>query len=148
MTVGPKWLGYSSYEPPVEIIRPIPARKGRGFVVQGGRIQETATYYAAGRRTSIIGGWMLSFAKACGWASLIAAGTLVYTYAVRRWGDEGYPIIPINALGVQQPPQGRPHHQQQPQGYSEPVRVSYSSRPAPSSAQRPAILDVLEEYDG
>ena len=44
--------------------------------------------------------WMASFLGACGWAFMIAAGSLVYQHFVGKWQAKGLPILPMAAMAM------------------------------------------------
>lgn len=44
------------------------------------------------------GVWMKEVLKAAGWASMIAIGSLVFTWFTKKWESKGYPTLPIQAL--------------------------------------------------
>lgn len=69
----------------------------QGVVLIGGKLRSIT---ANGTRGHVVVTWFRSFFAACGWAALIAAGSLVYTHFTRKWSEHGYPAIPIAALAA------------------------------------------------
>lgn len=68
--------------------------------------------------------WLKRLGSACLWASLIAAGSLIYTHFAKKWVMSGYPALPITAL---QPPDERAQQQQRGQHPASSGRTVYDN---------------------
>lgn len=115
-----------------------------GFIVSsGGLVNATAAATPSG---PVEMGWMGSFLSACGWAFMIAAGSLVYQHFVSKWQAKGLPILPMAAMAMPDNNQQR-GHAAIPLGSS----TANQQRPVQNSQQGQAPAgppSYLDQYEG
>lgn len=111
-----------------------------GFIIDKGGLVHGAT---AGMAQAPAVGWIRTFLGACGWAFMIAAGSLVYSHFVAKWHAKGYPVLPVAALTAGEGLQSR---------NGGTISLGSGGRAASQSTPRkdplPRQTSLLDEYEG
>lgn len=92
----------------------------------------------SGAGGSVFFSWVKRIALACFWASLIAAGQLVYTHFTKKWEEKGLPYLPI--MGLRAPPGAGPAT------FNLGSGTTSTAGQATYSASSPVTKGLMDEY--